>query len=80
MGTKGGIFRNRSVGPVQTQVRYRGWGRRRGLRAHNRPETTPPEGKENPNKQPLLSGRDGNASQSRPAARSGKEGGNITEW
>jgi hypothetical protein len=78
METKGEISRNRSVGPVRTQVRYRGWGRRRGLRAYNRPEITPPGGKENPNKQPLLSERDGNAFQSRPAARFGKEKGNIT--
>jgi hypothetical protein len=80
MKTKGGVFKNRSVGPVRTQVRYRGWGRRRGLRAYNRPETTLPGGKENPNRQPLLSGRNGNASQSRPAARSGEEGGNVTGW
>jgi hypothetical protein len=80
MGTKGGILRDRSVGLVRTQVRYREWGRRKGLRAYNRPETTPPKGKENPNKQPLLSGRNGNASQSKPAARSGKEGGNVTGW
>jgi hypothetical protein len=80
MGTKGGVFKNRSVGLVRTQVRYREWGRRRGLRAYNRPETTPPGGKENPNRQPLFSGRDGNASQSRPAARSGEEGGNVTGW
>jgi hypothetical protein len=80
MGTKGGVSRDRSVGPVRTQVRYRGWGRRRGLRAYNRPETTPPEGKENPNRQPLLSGRNGNAFQSRPAARSGEEEGNVTGW
>jgi hypothetical protein len=78
MGTKGGVSGNRSVGPVRTQVRYRGWGRRRGIRAYNKPETTPSGGKENPNKQPLLSGRNGNVSQSRPAARSGKEGGNVT--
>jgi hypothetical protein len=80
MGTKGGVSRNRSVNLVRTQVRYREWGRRRGLRAYNRPEITPPGGKESPNRQPLLSGRDGNASQSRPAARSGEEGGNITGW
>jgi hypothetical protein len=78
METKGEVFKNRSVGLVQTQVRYREWGRRRRLRAYNRPETTPPEGKKNPNRQPLLSGRNGNASQSRPAARSGEEGGNVT--
>jgi hypothetical protein len=78
MGTKGEVPRNRSVGLVRTQVRYRGWGRRRGFRAYNRPETTPPGGKKNPNKQPLLSGRNGNTSQSRPAARSGEEGGNVT--
>jgi hypothetical protein len=80
MRTKEEVSKNRSVSPVRTQVRYRGWGRRRGLRAYNRPETTPPEGKKNPNRQPLLSGRNGNASQSRPAARSGKEGGNVTGW
>jgi hypothetical protein len=45
MGTKGGVPKDRSVGPVRTQVRYRGWGRRRGLRAYNRPETTPPGGR-----------------------------------
>jgi hypothetical protein len=80
METKGEIPRNKSVGPVRTQVRYREWGKRKGLRAYNRPETTPPGGKKNPNRQPLLSGRNGNASQSRPAARSGKEGGNVTGW
>jgi hypothetical protein len=62
METKGEIPKNRSVGLIQTQVRYREWGRRRGLRAYNRPEITPPGGKENPNRQPLLSGRNGNAS------------------
>jgi hypothetical protein len=48
MGTKGKVPKNRSVGPVRTQIRYRKWGKRRGLRAYNRPETTPPGGRRTP--------------------------------
>jgi hypothetical protein len=77
MKTKEEVPKNRSVSLIRTQVRYREWGKRRGLRAYNSPETTP-QGKKNPNKQPLLSEKNGNASQSRPAARSGKEEDNVT--
>jgi hypothetical protein len=48
MGTKEEVSKNRSVGLIRTQVRYRGWGRRKGLRAYNRPEITPPGGRRTP--------------------------------
>jgi hypothetical protein len=62
MKTKEEVSKNKSVNPIQTQIQYREWSKRRGLRAYNKPETTPPGGKKNPNKQLLFSGRNGNAS------------------